>query len=300
MRRVLLGVSLCFAGCAFEHGGLDTDDDGQGSGSGMGSSQPGDFDGDGVPDLDDNCNTASNADQLDHDDDGRGDRCDVCPHLVDTGSDTDGDGVGDACDPNPTKATDRIAFFDGFYSMPGWENVQGPGMWQVNGGYLDQPQLDPSQLVRDDDPDLGTVFVDVRLQVNSMATNPSTRRSVGVVVGFGDAKHYFYCGVAQTPIGTEVQAGAQFTDFWGSAQYEYAPGAFASQLNGGWLTLQASTSTTDWDGTHIDCMGNRGQATGTAAFEHEGTPTGDIGLRTNGIDASFDYVFVVETHPADS
>ncbi|HUS31501.1 MAG TPA: thrombospondin type 3 repeat-containing protein [Kofleriaceae bacterium] len=306
MRRVLgcVGLSGCLAsvlaGCAFEHGDLGGSDDDPGSGSGSGAVQPGDFDGDGVADLDDNCNTAANADQRDHDDDGRGDRCDVCPHLPDAGGDSDGDGVGDACDPNPTTASDRIAFFDGFYQMPQWDNVQGPGMWQVNSGVLRQPKLEASQLVRDDDPDLGTVFVDARVQVNSMAMGPAARRSVGLVVGFGDAKHYFFCGVAQTQLGSEVQAGAEFTDFWGTAQYEYAPGAFASQVGGGWLTLQTSTSVSSWGGTHIDCMGHRGQVTGTAQFEHDGTPTGDIGLRTNGIDASFDYVFVVETAPSGS
>jgi hypothetical protein len=300
MMRVLVGLSICLAGCAFEHGSLD-DGPGMGGGSGSGSgSAPGDYDGDGVADLDDNCNVASNADQRDHDDDGRGDRCDVCPHLPDTGSDADADGVGDACDPNPTTATDRLALVDGFYDQPQWENVQGPGMWQATNGVLRQPKLDASQLVRDDNPDLGTVFVDARLQVNSMATGPTATRSVGLVVGFGDPKHYFYCGLSQNQFGSEVQAGAISTDFWGSAQYQYAPGAFASPISGGWLTLQTTTSPASWgDGTHIDCLGNRGQVTGTADFEHEGTPSGDIGLRTNGVDASFDYVFVVETHPSN-
>jgi len=299
MRRVLLGALLCFAGCAFEHGSLDTpgDDQGQGSGSGMGPE--GDFDNDGVPDLQDNCNTASNADQNDHDDDGRGDACDVCPHLPDTGSDADGDGVGDGCDPNPTTAGDRIAFFDGFYHQPQWD-LQGSGAWQASGGFLRQTKMDASQLVRDDNPDLKTVFVDARVQVNSMASGPTARRSLGLVLGLGDEDHYFYCGIAQTQIGSEVQAGAESTDFWGSAQFDYTPGAFASPINGGWVTLQASTSKTDWDGTHIDCMGHRGQVTGTAAFEHEGEPSGDIGLRTNGVDASFDYVFVVETPAPNS
>ena len=298
--RVLASLSICvagsLAGCAFDHGSLDTAGDDQGAGPGGSGVQPGDYDGDGVSDVLDNCNTASNADQRDHDGDGRGDRCDVCPHLPDTGADADADGVGDACDPHPTTATDRIALFDGFYSAPQWDTVQGQGGWQTSGGILRQPKLDPSQIVRDDNPDLGTVFVDARVQVNSMATNPATRRSVGLVLGFGDANHYFYCGVAQTQAGAEIQAGAESTDFWGSAQYNYTPGAFAAPMAGDWFTLQATTSTTDWNGTHVDCMGHRSTTTGTATFEHDGEPGGDFGLRTNGVDASFDYVFVVETH----
>src|SRR3954468_18589999 len=101
MMRVLVGLSICFAGCAFEHGMAGNGSPGDDNGSGTGSGSPGDYDGDGVADVADNCNEVANVDQRDHDDDGRGDACDVCPHLPDTGGDADGDGVGDACDPNP-------------------------------------------------------------------------------------------------------------------------------------------------------------------------------------------------------
>jgi hypothetical protein len=301
MRRVLASLSICLAGiltgCAFDHGSLDNPgDDQSGQGSGSGSGQPGDYDGDGVPDVLDNCNTHSNPDQRDHDNDGRGDVCDVCPHLPDSGADSDGDGVGDACDPNPTVPTDRIALFDGFYDQPQWDVVQGQA-WQASGGALHQNRLDPSQIVRNDNPDLGTVFVDARVLVSSMSTNAATRRSVGLVLGFGDANHYYYCGIAQGQTGAEIQAGAESTDFWGSAQYDYTPGGFAQPMTGDWFVLQASTSTTDWNSTHVDCMGHRATTTGTAKFDHDGSPAGDFGLRTNGVDASFDYVFVVETHP---
>ena len=50
---------------------------------------PADADGDGVPDIEDNCPMVSNADQLDFDDDGLGDVCD---------DDDDGDGVADEID----------------------------------------------------------------------------------------------------------------------------------------------------------------------------------------------------------
>jgi hypothetical protein len=55
-----------------------------------------DEDGDGVPDVVDNCPHVANADQ----------------------ADTDGDGVGDECDPLPTTPTEHIAYFDPIVSDP--------------------------------------------------------------------------------------------------------------------------------------------------------------------------------------
>ncbi len=54
-----------------------------------------DTDGDGVPDVDDNCPDDANADQLDTDGDGFGDECDDYPDVMD---DFDNDGVTDADD----------------------------------------------------------------------------------------------------------------------------------------------------------------------------------------------------------
>ncbi len=78
------------------------------------SSSPPDGDGDGVPDDEDNCPDASNADQEDTDGDGTGDACDTededtdsdgvpddednCPDVSNADQrDADGDGTGDAC-----------------------------------------------------------------------------------------------------------------------------------------------------------------------------------------------------------
>ncbi|MBN2454177.1 thrombospondin type 3 repeat-containing protein [Candidatus Woesearchaeota archaeon] len=63
---------------------------------------PGDADGDGILDENDNCPLDSNADQADTDSDGAdgvGDVCDNCP--LDSNADqadTDSDGIGDVCD----------------------------------------------------------------------------------------------------------------------------------------------------------------------------------------------------------
>lgn len=61
-----------------------------------------DSDGDGVPDLLDNCPLVYNPGQEDGDGDGVGDVCDICPNDYDPGQeDGDGDGIGDACDNCP-------------------------------------------------------------------------------------------------------------------------------------------------------------------------------------------------------
>lgn len=57
-----------------------------------------DADGDGVPDVDDNCPQTANPDQADTDGDGVGDACDNCHRHNPDQADHDGDGIGDLCD----------------------------------------------------------------------------------------------------------------------------------------------------------------------------------------------------------
>ena len=45
--------------------------------------------------------------------------------------------------------------------------------------------------------------------------------------------------------------------------------------------------------TQIDCVTHRAGTTGTATYDGDAEINGDVGIRTNGADASFDYVFVV-------
>ncbi len=61
-----------------------------------------DNDGDGIPDILDNCKNLANPDQLDSDGDGLGDACDNCPFAANPEqTDTSGNGIGDACEALP-------------------------------------------------------------------------------------------------------------------------------------------------------------------------------------------------------
>lgn len=294
--RWCVALAIVLAACTFDHGvPLGGDDDDTDDGSGAGSDDSGqDSDGDGFTDLTDNCPSVGNADQRDHDDDGRGDSCDGCPHLVDSGKDTDLDGVGDSCDPRPTEPGDRLAFFEGFYEAPVWSSVIGSNTWLSADGALSQPSTDAAyQLVRDDNPNLANVFVDARVRINALSNNTSMRRSTGLVVSYRDPNHYVFCGLAAPLAGVEVNAGQVSTDFFGSARYDYTPGTFPGDMSGEWLTLQARTSTADNGDTRIECVTHRSGVVGTASFEGDADIEGDIGIRTNGTNASFDYVFVV-------
>jgi hypothetical protein len=62
-------------------------------------SESNDGDGDGRPDVEDNCALVANGDQFDADGDHVGDACDNCPATPNPDqADADHDGSGDACD----------------------------------------------------------------------------------------------------------------------------------------------------------------------------------------------------------
>lgn len=95
-----------------------------------------DSDSDGVIDLEDNCRTVGNDDQLDFDADGVGDACDNCPLFANTTQNNAGetsgrDDVGDDCDPNPTVGGDCLILVDQFRDpaalAENWELVYGSG-----------------------------------------------------------------------------------------------------------------------------------------------------------------------------
>jgi hypothetical protein len=82
-----------------------------------------DIDGDGIPDVKDNCVSVPNSDQADIDQNGRGDVCDDydrdgiinikdnCPNVPNYNqADTDADGIGDTCDTNEGRITEKYTW----------------------------------------------------------------------------------------------------------------------------------------------------------------------------------------------
>jgi len=290
MRGTWIVAFVC--GCSFHQGTATT---GAPDVDAPTVSDPGaDSDGDGILDGVDNCPFVANHDQRDFDGDLRGDACDVCPHIVETGADFDHDGVGDACDPRPMDPGDRIAFFDGFYSMNTWTAVEGPPTWKIDNGKLHQPNAAGIyQLVRPANPAPNNVFVETRVHANALDQG-SQRQAVGLVVGYQSTSDYYFCGVASAYGTSEIEAGRVDPP---DGYYNYNPGAFDAPMTGDAIVLQARTSEPPGGYTHLDCNGAVAMTQGNAGYDSSTLAAGEISLRTNGVDASFDYVFVVEVPP---
>jgi hypothetical protein len=247
------------------------------------SAATGDTDGDGVPDATDNCAALANADQHDHDGDGRGDACDVCPHLVDAGGDADADSVGDACDPRPTQTGDRIALFEGFYGPVAWTPVIGDA-WTVETGALHETDTTMQHQIVTGSADVSNVFVEARVKVAAVSPSTQSRKSAGVVLGYHDPSTYFFCGLAAPGGAVELEGGRV-----GDGQYNYNQAYYQPQMPSDWTTIQARIVQPQGGVAHLDC----GAADVVTGYDDDADALGDVGLRTNGADASFDYIFVV-------
>ena len=250
---------------------------------------------DGIADPDDVCPRVNDPDQRDHDADGIGDHCDPCPHRIDDGIDGDGDGVGDACDPNPAVAGERIAYFEGFYDEVAWKPVIGGDAWTSEGGALHQHATDRDyQLVRDDQ-DLGDVVVEVRARINQVTGDASARRSMGIVAGYRGTDDYWYCGLAATSgAAGEVNAGKVSFDLF--EPFRFNTVGWNAPPIGAYQILRTELHATG-DATSIECRVARDALASVATYTTNDDAIGDVGLRTNGADASFDYIFVVVRTP---
>ena len=246
-----------------------------------------DDDGDGVLNGVDNCPTAVNADQRDHDADGKGDVCDHCPHLPVADTDTDGDGIGDACDPRPTMAGDVRRLWEGFYdasSITGWSGV---GTWSVANGKLRQTSTSANQTGWGPPIAVAKAFVMTTFTVDALS-GASSNPQIGVATGVGGNAQRYSCALQKSQSlnvhaeSTWIEAGNNVQNH--ASDTAWSPGTFAagstatviSRLNGGFQCriVQGATDKT------------RGEANGPIA--------GQVYLGTENATASFDYLFIVE------
>ena len=140
-----------------------------------------DADNDGVGDLCDDCETEDNPAQTDADEDGFGDLCDNCPALHSINQDdTDGDGVGDVCDSCPE--VDAPAGVDAFGRSLGTMDLDCDvdandlalfGACMAGSGVTTPPPgCDPADFARADVDDDGDVDLADFAVINRNVTGP--------------------------------------------------------------------------------------------------------------------------------
>ena len=140
----------------------------------------GDIDGDGVPDLLDNCPCSANSGQLDSDNDGYGNTCDNCPNKYNPlQEDYDDDGIGDNCDNcrsiyNPEQTdSDRDGYGDACDNCPNAYNPYQLDFDNDSIGNECDPDIDNDSIPNELDIDMDGDGIDNDVDNCPMTYNPS-------------------------------------------------------------------------------------------------------------------------------
>ncbi len=252
--------------------------------------------------------------QRDHDGDGRGDVCDLCPHLASAAQDedTDGDGIGAPCDPDPAVKNPPAEFW-GFYEMPAITDWNVPTAaagaradWEIaatDGTRLWLKQKNAAlgwyQLHRLKEVQRPWVDAVVRVEAVAPANGSDDLRSSGVIVSYnqnGGTHNYGGCAVRRdvNNINNDVLLAAMYDDEnlrnGESRGTAWAGGLLArdTHLLGNAVLVGANDSNQICRGTAA------GTAMTTTNIGSVLRPSGQVGVRTYGSVALFDYVFLVD------
>jgi hypothetical protein len=262
-----------------------------------------DRDEDGVDDGIDNCVSVFNKDQHDEDLDTLGDVCDNCPHVANVDqANGDSDPIGDLCDDSPEHEC-MVAFVP-FTSDSGTEQ-HGPGEWAFDG-----------ETARQTNPDaINTLLV----------VDQSARTDPLIVVGarvnvIGSQVDFHVAGVWHV-VGTQFDIGSPglplagvlseipdrtFGSLAGPAGYHLVRRTDGMVVEDQLVSIPERVMMMEGDRLTVSLdLRGPAQVIGTGVLDGSTAsltmqavvPAGRVGLRTYLLDASFDYVFVVERRP---
>jgi hypothetical protein len=176
-----------------------------------------DEDGDGVPDVRDNCPQLANADQ----------------------ADGDGDGVGDACDPDPTVPAQAIALFlpfttpDPRFIADSW--THGDDGVQCMGFNTDCPG----------EVDFAVTDTDIWIELDVLDVGPTTIHEISCGIGDDSAPYYF--GELYVSPGLEKSA---ITEFDGAAYASLVQMPLVNDIHPGSITLHLAARSTPAPALH--------------------------------------------------
>ncbi|MEO8704681.1 MAG: thrombospondin type 3 repeat-containing protein [Kofleriaceae bacterium] len=247
---------------------------------------PGDSDGDGRGDLDDNCPMLANEDQHDEDGDALGDSCDPCPHLPGDAGDADSDGVGDACDPEPENPRQHLRYFDPFTSLDdtwsGWSD--------------DVLEDDRLHVKRDVFADLAVRSGSLRVETGGMLFAPNVDAPHKLSIEFGHTNNGANFHFVELYDEGDGDGGIQITEADGDLFTSHARTPYGTLRPGRW-SIRLDESVADQRIELAAMMGD--EVYPTIEARTDGDPPLGVGnnvfVGVRNIDITFDYFVVIET-----
>lgn len=254
-----------------------------------------DEDADGLANKQDLCPASAGGANHDEDGDGQGDQCDLCPIQAARGvvKDEDGDKLGGSCDPDDKSPGDKIVYFETFATtdaLTGW-TLDDATHYTVANDQL-KVTVNAAQVTADAfkplpiAPQSAAVFTSYRLDNAAPADVSNVSRDVTVEI------------FDNSPAGQNGRARC------GSSSAGGAPGTLRLVTDRGEVTQMLTSSFVTNDryalllqvnGGTAFCVHIRGDAAASASKEVEGGPKPAVGVGVRGVNASYDYIMVVQS-----